>query len=379
MTTLLAQTRSRFTARRWWLVWLVGALVLALLAGGGALLVHARGATHPSAQPGAPAPGPGAGPGAGTGTREVGTGARVPMSPIGPYAQAVDVAARDRLRVWLEIDLVKRWEAGPAAFAAGVARIGELAKRPGVVGVKVADELGYNDGLRTSAQVQAFLDAARPAVARAAPGKLVLIDMILPELGCVPGGTPRPLWATVCSAHARGDYPQLQLSAVDGYLHSGDVDALDLSTGLLPDKTYAGWGLDRDDAQRAAWHEVERRGWPRLVGLQARKALAHPGDYQGSAATANRDIATWVDLPARLGATAVDIWTWSQGYKGGTYRLTDAGLRENPLWDAIVVRHERGVRLFTHFTPSSVQVSLIADLGALARGFTDVFIATGTG
>jgi len=35
--------------------------------------------------------------------------------------------------------------------------------------------------------------------------------------------------------------------------------------------------------------------------------------------------------------------------------------------------------LFTHFTPSSVEVSLDADLAAIASVFTDVFVAAGTG
>ena len=55
------------------------------------------------------------------------------------------------------------------------------------------------------------------------------------------------------------------------------IDVLDLSTGLLSDSTYASWGTTSDAAQTAAWQEVSRRGWPGLVQLQPRKALAHPG------------------------------------------------------------------------------------------------------
>lgn len=303
----------------------------------------------------------------------------VPMSPVTAYAGAVRAAHRDGIRVWLEIDLVKRWLAGPASFAAGVRRIGELSRQPGVVGVKIADELGYGDGLQNAAQVQAFLDAAHHAVSTAAPGKKILVDLVVPALGCVPDRVPAALWATICSARAAGDYPALRLTAIDGYLSSGDIDVLDLSTGLLPTRTYTGWGLTLDQAQQAAWQEVSRRGWGRLVTLQARKALAHPGDYVSSSATASADLTTWVDLPLRLGAGAVDVWTWSQNYDGGTYRLVNAGLRSNSLWAGIIARHRAGDRLFTHFTPSSTVVGLSADMAQLARGFTDVFVATGTG
>src|SRR6185437_1596325 len=67
--------------------------------------------------------------------------------PHTPYAQAVDAAHRNGLRIWIESDLVKRWRAGPESFTSAIASITELARRPGVVGVKIADELGYHDGL----------------------------------------------------------------------------------------------------------------------------------------------------------------------------------------------------------------------------------------
>jgi O-antigen/teichoic acid export membrane protein len=137
------------------------------------------------------------------------------LSPIGAYAAAVDVAHRRGLRIWIETDLRKRWLAGPASFTEGVDRVAKLSRRPGVVGVKVVDEVGYQDGLDSPAEVTAFLHATALALRKAAPGKLILIDMLVPELGCMPNLDPPIRWATICAVRTRGLYPLLALSAVD--------------------------------------------------------------------------------------------------------------------------------------------------------------------
>lgn len=301
----------------------------------------------------------------------------VPLSDL--YAGAVDDAHADGLRVWLEADLVKRWLAGRAAFQAGVARLAALSTHPGVVGFKIADEMGYHDGLDTSTKIQRFLNDSATALRAAAPGKLILIDLLVPELGCMPDYLPPLRWATVCDVQQRGLYPQLTLDRVDGYLRSGAVDVVDLSTGLQPDVTYAGWGVDADTAQRAAWQEVQRRGWSQWVRLQARKALAHPGRYPGTTATARASLRTYVDIPTAMGATAVDVWTWRQLYQGQIYRLPDPGPRSNPLWAALVAEHARGLALFTHFSPRSVEGGVQPDLRMISTVCTDVFVAAGTG
>jgi hypothetical protein len=297
--------------------------------------------------------------------------------PHTPYAQAVDAAHRDGLRIWIESDLVKRWLAGPDSFKAAIATVTELGRRPGVVGVKIADELGYHDGLDTPDKIRAFLTDANKALHQALPGKQILIDAIVPELGCLPDYQPPLRWATVCAAQARGQYPQLALDQFDTYLQNHLVDAIDLSTGLLTDKTYSGWGIDEATAQRTAWQEVHKRGWDKDVRLQARKALAHPGKY--SATDTEQTVATFIDIPKDQGAAAVDVWTWRQKYQGDIYRLLDPGLQPNPLWTSLQQRRARGDVLFTHMSPQSVEVGLDADLKVLAQVFTDLFVAAGTG
>ncbi|HKD98628.1 MAG TPA: hypothetical protein VKB69_13695 [Micromonosporaceae bacterium] len=306
---------------------------------------------------------------------------RVPPTPgdISAYLDAIGTANRAGLRVWIETDLVQRWRAGSASFQQGIDVVAREARLPGVVGVKIADELGYDDGLTSSRDIDGFLDASAAALRAAAPGKKILVDMVVPELGCLPGPSPAEAGPARCDSSARRAYPQLTLDAVGGYLARHDVDVLDLSTGLLSADTYASWGVSQGDAQAAAWREVDRRGWGHLVTLQARKALAHPGSDSDPAPEVAADLDTFVDVPRQLGAVAVDVWTWRQHYEGAIYRLLDPGLRTNALWDGLVARHRAGVRLFTHFSPSSVEVALGTDLHVLATAFTDVFVAAGTG
>lgn len=302
-------------------------------------------------------------------------------SPVNqqPYIGAIQAAHRDGLRVWIETDLVRRWLAGPAAFQQAIDAVADEATQSGVVGIKIADELGYHDGLTTPTMIDEFLDASSAALRTAAPGKLLLIDLIVPELGCLPGNQTTGTAAASCAAARRHDLPQLAMTQIDHYLQRHDIDVVDLSTDLLDPATYASWGVDLDTAQADAWQEADARGWGSLVTLQARKALAHPGADPGSAQDALATLHTFVDIPHQMGAAASDVWTWRQQYEGQLYRLLNPGLEVNNLWTGLLQLHQTGVRMFTHFSPNSVEVSLEADLHLIAQAFTDVFVAAGTG
>jgi hypothetical protein len=295
------------------------------------------------------------------------------------YVDLANALHRRGVAVWWETDLVARWLEGPAAFDQAIARLGELAKIPGVVGFKVSDEIGYNDGLQTMAEAAQFLRAAKTRLAQVAPGKQLLVDAIVPELGCLPwrGNNQQG-----CAQRVRLKYPAATAAALESYLRAGLIDRLDLSTGLLEDATYAKWGLTKREAQVDAWNRVKAQGWPQLTILQARKALAVPNGYQGDAGQATEDAVTYIDVPVAAGARAVDIWTWRQQYQGNVVSLLGPGLSPNPLWTELVRRHGSGRQLATHMTPSQMPTESAAfahecDLAAAA--FTDVFVAAGTG
>jgi hypothetical protein len=302
-----------------------------------------------------------------------------PLSPLADYQAAVQVAVAEHLKVWIETDLVKRWQEGPTWFRDAVHQVAELASQPGVAGIKIADELGYNDGMNSVSKISKFLSAAAQALHAAAPGKLILVDMVVPQLGCLPGHQAAGSPAAACASREQAAYPQLALPEVDRYLRMHAIDVLDLSTYLLPDDTYKAWGTTADAAQTAAWQEVGKRGWSGLVRLQARKALAHPGAYRGTSAESAADLQIYVDIPLAHDAHAVDIWTWNQHYEGQEYRLMNPGMQPNALWIQLERLRQAGDVLFTHFSPHSVISGVQNDLAKIATVFTDVFLPAGTG
>lgn len=309
------------------------------------------------------------------------------VTPVGPvstspiYAHAIKKAVDDGLKVWLDADLASRWLEGSKSFQAGVNRVGQLSRLRGVVGVKVADEFGYNDGFTGRAgAMRGFARQTAAALHRAAPGKLILADILVPELGCAPGiSGPAAGPAAACRSEFEAKYPALTLDEIGRLLRTGAFDAVNLSTGLLSGPEYASWGITLAQAQEAAWREVQRRGWADLVTLDSRKALAFPGRYPYSAERAQLDLHAYVGVPAAEGAHAVDIWAWHRLYESRIVRLMNPGLRPNPLWDGLVASKKEGIRLFTQFSPTSVEKSVRVDLKVISHAFTGVFMAAGTG
>jgi hypothetical protein len=348
-------------------------LLVACLAAGCSGPAGAAGAPRGGATASSPAPSGGS-----ATERSAGTGAGDPLGSLAKYADAVDAAHRHGLAVWLETDLVTRWRQGPESLAAGVGRVAELARRPGVVGVKIADELGETDGLDSQERVLAFLRDSRALRAALPPSTKILVDVVVPELGCMPGVARVADMSQQCVDRVRARWPGATLDVVDAAVRSGLLDAVDVSTGLLDQAEYEAWGSTREDAQRAAWREIARRGWSDHVEVRARKAMAVPAPFS-TAAEAAATVPTFVDLPLAGGARAVDIWTWRQRYDGTTVGLMDQGLRSNALWASLLQRRSRGAELLTHFSPSQLQRSLDADLTAVATVFSGVFVAAGTG
>jgi hypothetical protein len=302
------------------------------------------------------------------------------LAAVTPYQGAVAAAGQRGMQVWLEADLLKRWWQGDASFQAGVQRLVALAKDPSVVGFKIADELGYGDVVqREPACMRRFVSDAVRALHQASPRSQVLVDLVVPDLGCVPGDRAVAAWTTRCTIENDGKYPALSLDNVDALLSMRALDVVDVSTGILDDSVYRTWGTDALHAQQSAWAEIARRHWKRDVVVNARKALAHPGAYPGTPSSADSSTVLFVDTPLQRGARAVDVWTWRQPYEGSVYRLADPGLQGNALWANLVARRSRGDLLFTHFSPSSVEGGVGADLDMISQAFGGVFVATGTG
>lgn len=289
------------------------------------------------------------------------------------YQRVAKLLVQHGVRIWWESDLVARWLDGPTSFAKAVTRLGVLARTPGTAGFKIADEIGYYDGLTSAAQALRFLRDADSALARVAPGLPILVDAVVLELGCL----PRTSDAAECGRKARATAPAATISAVTSYLRAGLIDRLDLSTGLGEPSEYP----DKDlvAAQDLAWTYVATGPWPHLTRLQSRKALARPSGYSGSA---DLDTRVFVETPRRHGAKATDIWTWRQKYKDQTVSLFGSSPTSNPLWKALLAQRRQGVSLFTHMTPSALPTAtaeLAHECSLAAQVFSDVFVAAGTG
>ena len=296
-----------------------------------------------------------------------------------PYINLAEQLHARGVGIWFEADLVARWLQGPAAFNVGLDRLAALAKLPGVKGFKVADELGYQDGITSPDQAEAFLQAVHTGLRQRAPHAQVLIDVVVPDLGCL--AWTRQGSAT-CARDAVAGAPAASAASVTRYLRAGLVDRLDVSTSLLDEWSYQKWGLTVTAAQRIAWAHIRTLGWQNDTTLQARKALAAPGGYQGSRQDADIDMRTYVAAPAAAGAAASDIWTWRQEYDGQLVGLLGADLSPNPLWQALVAAHQNHQALFTHMTPSLLPASRSQrdrEYDLVAQAFSAVFVAAGIG
>ncbi len=302
-----------------------------------------------------------------------------PQAVGDPYADLARQLNARGVDIWFEADLVKRWLEGPAAFQEGLDRLGQLATVPGVKGFKVADELGYQDGLTSPAEAEQFLRDVRTGLAQRAPDAQVLIDVVVPDLGCL-GWTADG--STSCAEQAVASAPAASAEAVGGYLRAGLVDRLDVSTSLLDEWTYHKWGMTLASAQREAWSRIDQLGWDRLTTLQARKALAEAGGWQGSPEDADHDAHTYVEIPVQAGAAGVDVWTWRQEYDGQRVGLLDDDLATNALWSRLRAEDLHGAKLFTHMTPSllpSDGAGRTREYDRVAELFGAVFVAAGTG
>ena len=102
----------------------------------------------------------------------------------GRYAELVDDLRATGTGVWVESDVVKAYLAGPTRYRQVLGTALALARRRGVAGIKVADELGYHDGT-TPEQAADMLRRTVADIHASSPGTKVLIDVVVPELGCL--------------------------------------------------------------------------------------------------------------------------------------------------------------------------------------------------
>jgi len=295
--------------------------------------------------------------------------------PNDPTKEAIQQAQALGLRVWLETDLVATWEAGANQLKATAARLAQQTNQPGVVGVKIAAELGLRSRFTDPAEVRRFVTEASAVLRAVLPaGRQIAVDVVIPELGCGQHAQ--------CVNTMHTNYPLLKLAEVEQYVLNGAVDAVNVATPLFNPflDIYKQSGLSTDRILQQQWMALRIRNWDsRVPGLYigARElGLAHPdGKPALTGADAMNAVKARLDGPLRLGVQHVVLWTWKQQWDGVAWRLNDAGLRSNSVWDAL--RDRKALRRTSIvFNPREIERSVGEDLREIANIASTVYITT---
>ncbi|WP_326829234.1 hypothetical protein OIE13_33965 [Streptosporangium sp. NBC_01810] len=270
-----------------------------------------------------------------------------------PAGQAITAAKALQLRVWVDTELADDWKAGSETFTAAVKRIGALAARPEVAGIRFTSQLGYNTTFKTDAEITAFVTAASDALRQVAPGKRLGVHTVVPELACGADDT--------CKAEMRKRYPLLAPEKIESPLIAGRVDQLSLDTGLL----YGGydtWKIDAEQAHRNQWIQVRARSWDVLTQIAAEETglVGQVTDEQ---------IASRLSVPVKDGAAQqVNVWTRVQNAQGAENRLT--------AWDQLKKLTPIQRRLAAVYDPANPEVDVAADLKKLSEAFGQIYLTT---
>lgn len=270
-----------------------------------------------------------------------------------PAGQAITAAKAVQLRVWIDTELADDWKAGTETFTAAVKRIGALASRPEVAGIRFTSQLGYNTTFKTDEEITAFVAAASDALRQAAPGKRLGIHTVVPELACGANDA--------CKVEMRKRYPLLAPEKIESPLIAGRVDQLSLDSGLLYGG-YDAWKINAEQAHLNQWIQVRARSWDVLAQVAAEET-----GLVGQV-TATR-IASRLSAPVKDGAAQqVNVWTSVQNAQGAVTRLT--------AWDHLKKLLPIQRRLAGVYNPASPETDTATDLKKLSEVFGQIYLTT---
>ncbi|MDP9850509.1 hypothetical protein J2853_009805 [Streptosporangium lutulentum] len=293
-------------------------------------------------------------------------------TPTDPVGQSVQQANALNMRIWLEGDLTAAWREGAASLAAAVKRLSAHAAQPGVIGVKFAHDLGLTGFPSTragAADLQRFLTDTIPALRAALPaGRNIVVDVAVPELGCGRNQT--------CIRAMRTKYPLLTVPELEKRL-LGAVDAINV-TGDLFLTDYQTWKITEQAARRNLWLELARLNWdtrgPALLGARDTSLVHNTDTSPLSAAAAKQKVTAVVDTPVQLArVNTVVLRTHRQTHDGDIWRILNADLHSNQLWEALRARRALG-KIAVTFNPADVEKSIPEDLKIVAQIASTVYI-----
>ncbi|MDP9848567.1 hypothetical protein [Streptosporangium lutulentum] len=270
-----------------------------------------------------------------------------------PTGQAITAAKAGGFRVWLDTELADDWKAGTAAFTATVKRIGALAARPEVAGIRFTSQLGYNKSFKTAEEINAFVTAASAALRQVAPGKRLGVHTVVPEFACGANDA--------CKTEMRKQYPLLVPEQLEASLTAGGIDQISLDTGLLYGG-YTPWKIDAEQAQRNQWIQVRASSWDVLAQIAAEET-GLVGEVTAE------QVASRVSTPVMDGAAQqVNLWTRVQNAQGTVNRLT--------AWDELKKLTPIQRRMAAVYDPNAPETNVAADLKKLSEVFGQIYLTT---
>jgi hypothetical protein len=288
-----------------------------------------------------------------TTTQDAAAAAAAAQAAQSPTGQAITAAKADGFRIWLDTELADDWKAGAETFAASVKRIGALAARPEVAGIRFTSQLGYNTTFKTAEEIHAFVTAASAALRQAAPGKRLGVHTVVPEFAC--GANE------ACKTEMRKQYPLLAPEQIEVSLSAGDIDQISLDTGLLYGG-YETWKIDAKQAQRNQWIQVRAHSWDVLAQIAAEET-----GLVGQVTA--EQVASRVSTPVMDGAAQqVNLWTRVQNAQGTVSRLT--------AWDELKKLTPIQRRMAAVYDLTTPEVDVTTDLKKLSEVFGQIYLTT---
>ncbi|GAA4093235.1 hypothetical protein [Nonomuraea soli] len=291
--------------------------------------------------------------------------AAIAKAAASAQGQTIKSIAEHGMRVWIDTELADDWKAGKLAEA--VQRVGALAAQPGVVGIRFTSQLGYNQNLATTEEIEKFVGETSAALRAALPGKKLAAHTVLPVLGC--GGSD------VCKTELTEKYPLLNPDTFGAFLSRGQIDQLGLDNGHLATE-YTAWNIEAADAQRNQWIEVRARAWDSYGHIAAEDAvLTAPGSSQLTEDQATKAITDRVVAPLQADAAeSVVLWTRWQAGDGTVHRVLGEKLADNATWGQLRKLTAVKPRLATIYDPATPEVDAATDLKKLAEVFGQVYL-----
>ncbi|MEV0593086.1 hypothetical protein [Nonomuraea cavernae] len=282
--------------------------------------------------------------------------------------QAVQAAAKENLRIWINAELTGAWKDGK--LDAAVRKLAALAVQPGVAGIRFTTQLGFDQTFKTADEIDKFVAETSAALRKLAPGKKLAVHTVVPVLGC---GADE-----ACKTEMTKKHPLSTPERVGAWLSKGQIDQLALDSGLLATE-YATWKIDAVAAQRNQWIQVRARAWDAYGQIASEDAgFAATGASKLTTEQTTQAINDRIAIPLQTDAAeTVTLWSRWKDEQGQVSRTFGEKWATNATWDQLKKLTSVRPRLATVYDPANPEVDPATDMKNLAEVFGQVYVHAG--